>query len=59
MTGSQVEQANKILNDPSFFGNADTDWVGLVLRNGITPNVDVSVSGGGKNSKYYTSLSYT
>ena len=59
MTGSQVEQANKILNDPSFFGNADTDWVGLVLRNGITQNVDVSVSGGGKNSKYYTSLSYT
>lgn len=59
MTGSQVVQAQKILNDPSFFGNADTDWVGLVLRNGLTQNVDMSVSGGGKSSRYYTSLSYT
>lgn len=59
MTGSQVDQARKILNDPTFFGDADTDWLDLILRTGVTQNADISVSGGGKNSKYYTSLSYT
>ena len=59
MTGSQVEQAQRIINDPAFFGNADTDWLDLVLRTGTSQNVDVSVAGGGANSRYYTSLSYT
>ena len=59
MTGSQVEQAQRIINDPAFFGNADTDWLDLVLRTGTSQNVDVSVAEGGANSRYYTSLSYT
>ena len=59
MTGSQVEQARNILNDPDFFGSADTDWLDLVLRTGVTQNADISVSGGGRNSRYYTSLAYT
>ena len=37
----------------------DTDWLDMVLRNGVTHNVDFSVSGGGKASRYYTSFSYT
>lgn len=51
--------ATQILNDPGFFGNASTDWLGLILRNGFTQNADISVRGGGTGSRYYTSLSYT
>ncbi|WP_243718006.1 TonB-dependent receptor [Pedobacter changchengzhani] len=50
---------NKILTDPNFLGNANTDWLGLVLRNGISQNTDISIRGGSKSSRYYTSLSYT
>ena len=50
--------ATKILTDPNYLGTADTDWLGLVLRNGITQNADVSVRGGGTNSRFYTSLAY-
>ncbi|MEO6819366.1 MAG: TonB-dependent receptor plug domain-containing protein, partial [Ginsengibacter sp.] len=49
----------KILTDPNFLGNANTDWLGLVLRNGISQNTDISIRGGSKSSRYYTSLSYT
>lgn len=51
--------ATAILTDPNFFGKADTDWLGLVLRNGFTQNADISVRGGGLGSRYYTSLAYT
>ncbi|MEO6819578.1 MAG: SusC/RagA family TonB-linked outer membrane protein, partial [Ginsengibacter sp.] len=51
--------ANSILNDPNFFGTANTDWLSLILRNGIAQNADISVRGGGTNSRYYTSLAYT
>ncbi|WP_285009319.1 TonB-dependent receptor [Pedobacter faecalis] len=50
--------ATQILNDPNFFGTANTDWMDLVLRNGITQNADVSVRGGGTGSRYYTSITY-
>ena len=46
-------------NDPNVFGNANTDWLGLVLRNGTTQNGDIAVRGGGNSSRYYTSLAYT
>ncbi|ATL49861.1 SusC/RagA family TonB-linked outer membrane protein [Chitinophaga caeni] len=51
--------ATEILNDPNFFGNANTDWLGLVLRNGFNQNADIAVRGGGNGSRYYTSLAYT
>ncbi|NML22312.1 TonB-dependent receptor [Pseudoflavitalea sp. G-6-1-2] len=51
-------KANNILNNPGFLGDADTDWLGLVLRTGITQNADISVRGGGTGSRYYTSLAY-
>lgn len=50
--------ATKILTDPNFLGTGNTDWLDLVLRNGITQNADLSVRGGGAGSRYYTSLSY-
>lgn len=51
--------ATKIVNDPNFFGKANTDWLGLVLRQAFIQNADISVRGGGSGSRYYTSLSYT
>jgi TonB-linked SusC/RagA family outer membrane protein len=51
--------AVNILNTPNYLGTANTDWLDLVLRTGITQNADFSVRGGGKGSRYYTSLSYT
>src|SRR5690606_16112143 len=51
--------AMDIVNDPDFFGTANTDWLSLVLRNGFTQNADLSVRGGGAGSRYYTSISYT
>ncbi|EDM34734.1 tonB-dependent outer membrane receptor [Pedobacter sp. BAL39] len=50
--------ANSILNDPNYFGTANTDWLDLVLRNGITQNADLSLRGGGAGSRYYTSVTY-
>ncbi|KAA2245217.1 SusC/RagA family TonB-linked outer membrane protein [Chitinophaga agrisoli] len=51
--------ADKILNDPSYLGTDNTDWLSLVLRNGLTQNTDLSVRGGGRGSRYYASLSYS
>lgn len=59
LTNTASLQSLRILNDPSFFGNADTDWLDLVLRTGYTNNADISVTGGGLESRYYTSLNYT
>lgn len=51
--------AVNILNTPNFLGTANTDWLDLVLRTALVQNADFSVRGGGKASRYYTSLSYT
>jgi TonB-linked SusC/RagA family outer membrane protein len=48
-----------ILNTPDYLGTANTDWLDLILKTAITHNADFSVRGGGKGSRYYTSLSYT
>ncbi|WDF77131.1 TonB-dependent receptor [Mucilaginibacter sp. KACC 22773] len=50
--------ADSILQSPTYFGTANTNWIGLVTRTGVTQNADVSVRGGGTGSRYYTSLSY-
>lgn len=52
-------QATNILTKPGFLGTANTDWLGLVLRNAMSHNADISVRGGGSGSRYYTSLAYT
>lgn len=51
-------KANNILNNPASLGSANTDWLGLVLRNASSQNADISVRGGGSGSRYYTSLAY-
>ncbi len=51
--------ATSIINDPSFLGTANTDWLKLVLQTGISQNTDISIRGGGESSRYYTSMSYT
>ena len=50
--------AEAVLTNPDFFGTANTNWMDLVLKNGKTYNADLSVRGGGRSSRYYTSLSY-
>jgi len=50
--------ATSVINDPTFLGTANTDWLKLVTRTGISSNADISVRGGGTGSRYYTSLSY-
>jgi TonB-linked SusC/RagA family outer membrane protein len=50
--------ATSILTNPDYLGTGNTDWLDLVLRNGVTQNADISVRGGGTGSRYYTSLSY-
>ncbi|WP_169472416.1 TonB-dependent receptor [Pedobacter hiemivivus] len=52
------DDATSILTNPDYLGTANTDWLGLVLRNGITQNADISVRGGGSGSRFYTSLAY-
>lgn len=49
---------NKVLsNDPnSIYG--ETDWLGLIFRNGVTHQHTISASGGSKKAKYYVSLGY-
>lgn len=47
------------LAELSTYGNANTDWLDMVLRTGVAHNADISVSGGGNRSRYYTSFSYT
>ncbi|TCD02850.1 TonB-dependent receptor [Pedobacter psychroterrae] len=50
--------ATSILTNPDFLGTGNTDWLDLVLRNGITQNADIAVRGGGTGSRYYTSLAF-
>ena len=52
-------EADLIINDPNYLGTANTDWLDLVLRTGITHNADISVRGGGNGSRYFSSLGYT
>lgn len=49
---------NLILNNPSFFGSANTDWIKEVTRNTVSHNAEVSVTGGGDKSRYFNSISY-
>jgi TonB-linked SusC/RagA family outer membrane protein len=53
------QAADQILNNPDYYGTGNTDWVDLVTRTGIAQNVDLSIRGGGKGSRYYTSLGYS
>ena len=56
---SRIQTARDVIDDVLNMGSESTDWLDMVLRTGIAHNVDFSVSGGGKNNRYYTSLSYS
>jgi len=43
-------KADNIIKNPSSLGTANTDWLGLVLRNATSQNADISVRGGGSGS---------
>ena len=53
--------ATALVNNPALLGDGsvDTDWLGMILRTGITQNANLSVRGGGSGSRYYTSLAYS
>ncbi|PZP52449.1 MAG: SusC/RagA family TonB-linked outer membrane protein [Pseudopedobacter saltans] len=49
----------QILNNPdSYFGTSNTNYVNAVTQSPISHNAEISVQGGGRNSKYFSSLSY-
>lgn len=54
----ELPGATSIINDISFLGTANTDWMDMVTRTGTTQNADLSIRGGGTGSRYYTSLAY-
>lgn len=49
---------SRILADLLSVGNANTDWLDLVLRTAVSHTVNASLSGGSQKSRYYASLSY-
>ena len=51
--------ADGILNHPDvFFGTANTDWIKAVTRNTVSHNAELSVQGGSRSSKYFSSISF-
>lgn len=48
-----------IVNHPSsFFGPYNTNWLDLVTRNTVADNVQLSIQGGGSDTRYYSSIAY-
>lgn len=58
-SNSARTNAQKVLDNAGQWGNADTDWLDLVLRTGNSHNIHFSLNGGSQNSRYYASTSYT
>lgn len=58
--GASIPAALDLLvNRPDeFFGNSSTDWLDEITRNTLSHNAELSIQGGGQNSRYYTSLVY-
>ena len=47
-----------IVNDPDYFGDANTDWQKEILnKNALWNEYNFNISGGSKNTKYYVSVS--
>lgn len=54
-----IQENDKIWKETLSIGNANTDWLDLILQTGVSHNADFSVAGGGKSARYYTSFSYS
>ncbi len=48
-----------VLDSPTYFGTANTNWVRQVTRTTLSNNVGLSISGGGQASKYFSSIAYS
>lgn len=59
LTPAELAEFDGRINNPDFYGTANTDWMDLVTRTGKTDNMDLSVRGGGNASRYFISLGYT
>lgn len=51
------ETAEDILNIPGYLGSASTNWFKEVKQNAMRHDIDLSVAGGSKNSRYRVALS--
>jgi TonB-dependent starch-binding outer membrane protein SusC len=54
---SNPEKASYLI-EKDFFGGVDTDWQGAALQTSTVRNIDLNVSGGTKEVKYYISGAY-
>lgn len=59
LTPDELADFDNRINNPNFYGTANTNWMDLVTRTGQSDNLDLSVRGGGNGSKYYVSFGYT
>lgn len=48
----------KTVTAPGYFGESDTKWLNLVMRNGSTQQHRLSIRGGGKEIGYFASFGY-
>ena len=49
----------KTITSPGFFGEANTNWMKLMMQNAFKQNHDLSIRGGSKAAQYYISLGYS
>lgn len=59
LTPEELVDFDNRINNPNFYGPANTDWLNMVTRTGKSDNADLSVRGGGNASQYFISLGYT
>ncbi|WP_343561794.1 TonB-dependent receptor [Sphingobacterium sp.] len=59
LTPEELVEFDNRINNPNFYGPANTDWLNMVTRTGKSDNADLSVRGGGNASQYFISLGYT
>lgn len=59
LTPAELADFDNRINNPDFYGTANTDWLDLVTRTGKSDNADLSVRGGSRASQYFISLGYT
>ncbi|MFD2724924.1 SusC/RagA family TonB-linked outer membrane protein [Hyunsoonleella rubra] len=56
--GVYDREGQALLDERRNLGN-DINWADLLIGNEVSQNHDIAISGGGKNSSYYSSISYS
>lgn len=49
----------KTITSPGFFGEANTNWMKLMMQNAFKQSHDISIRGGSKAAQYYISMGYS